>query len=99
MAASPPFLFWKTLVPGRDKRFNVKGTELSGAILPNPRFAVYEVRSLESDGMPSVFFRVRDAETVTDAEIRDGIRPRVCREATTLEAALDGLEWDNCHEW
>ncbi len=99
MAAFLPFLFWKTLVTSRDQRFNVKGTELSGAILPNPRFAVYEVRSLEPDGMPGVFFRVRDAETVTDAEIRDGVRPRVCREAATLEAALNGLEWDSCYEW
>jgi hypothetical protein len=75
---------WRTLIGHRNPRFMVKGHELAVTLYgPANRFAVYEVRTLTSDG-PSCAYRVRDAETVSDAEVRAGIGSRVIG---------DGLLW------
>jgi len=72
-------LQWKSLVPSWHKRFYVKGTELSCAIIPGcrSRFCIYEVRCLDENGQPDVFYRVRDAEGVSDAGLKAGERPPV----------------------
>jgi len=75
-------LEWKTLVPSKDRRFFVKGTELSCAIIPccRSRFCIYEVRCLDENGQPDVFYRIRDAEGVSDADLKSGVRPPVVME-------------------
>lgn len=71
-------LFWRSL-PYRQQRFFVRGTELSAAIVPGTlsRFAIYETRCHDAAGMPDRYYRVRDAETVTDDEIRAGKQARI----------------------
>jgi len=72
-------LEWSPLTTSRDPGFMVKGTELAQAIVPGTRsrFAIVEVRALGADRMPDVTYRVRDAETVSDADVRAGKRPAV----------------------
>lgn len=82
-------LDWKTLVGSRDSKFFVKGTELSGAICgARSRLAVYEVRALEADGSPTIKFRVRDAQTVSDVEVLAGVRPRIVFETYDYDELL-----------
>lgn len=59
-------------------RYLVKGSELAVAIVgPQSRFAVYEVRTREADGFSGVRFDVRDANGVSDADVKAGKRPPV----------------------
>lgn len=95
-------LDWRTLPQkNRDAAF-VKGTEID-VCFPDGfhhRFAIYSVRCLGRDidqyGKPvtlyDVFYRIRDAETVSDAETRDGVRPRVVGEFITLDEALKAIQ-------
>jgi hypothetical protein len=72
-------LNWRSLTPefGRSA-FLVKGTELSVALYtPNPRFCLYEIRTYAADGFPDRAIIVRDAETVSDAEVKAGVRPKI----------------------
>jgi hypothetical protein len=57
----------------------VKGQELSVAIVPDclSRFAISEVRVYNPDGFPDRAYAVRDASSVSDAEVRAGKRSRV----------------------
>lgn len=80
MAAS-----WRSLINHRDPRFMVKGHELAVSFRSGYRFAVYEVRTLEADGHCGTAYRIRDAHTVSDAEVRARVAPKV---------VADGLTWD-----
>jgi hypothetical protein len=56
--------------PGKDL---VKGTRLAVAYYgPQSRFAIYEVRMREADGMPGLRYHVADANGITDAEVKEG---------------------------
>lgn len=72
-------LSWRTITPSNNPKFTVKGTELAQAIVPgtNSRFAIVEVRTIDADRFLSVTYYVRDAKTVSDAEVRDGIKPKI----------------------
>lgn len=71
-------LEWRPLAypAGRDL---VKGTELASAFVPDTlhRFAVVETRAIDAEGLPCLIYRLRDAETITDSEVREGVKPRV----------------------
>ncbi len=69
-----------------------KGTELAQAIVPgtHSRFAVVETRTREADGFPGVCYRVRDAATVSDADVRDGKRPAI---VARFDNANDAVVW------
>lgn len=75
-------LEWRSLNAPRDKEL-VKGTELSFAYAgQNNRFQIVEVRTRvwdETDQRhyPSVSYVVRDAATVTDAEVCKGKRSQI----------------------
>jgi len=87
---------WRTLIRSSDPRFLVKGAELEVALVgPASRFALYCVRTLVPalPGSRDRFdldlgFVVRDAETVTDAQVRDGVRPAIVGRFSTLDEAL-----------
>lgn len=81
-------LNWQTITGSLDPRYMVKGTELAQAILPGNhcRFALVEVRCYDADRNSDVTYRVRDAETVTDAEVKSGTRPRVVFEGSYDDA-------------
>lgn len=85
---------WRTITHSQSPSFMVKGTELARAVLPNcrSRFCVYEVRCLDADRQPDVFFRLRDAETVSDEDVRSGARPRVVFESREWSAILSFVE-------
>lgn len=88
---------WHTLCPSSDGRFLVQGTELACAYVPGTRsrLLVYEVRTVTRDAEGPVFDRryvMRDADRVTDAEVRDGKRPPVVGTWDTLEEVEAAVE-------
>lgn len=91
-------LNWTSLVSSRDQKFLVKGTELACAIVPNhhSRFALYEVRRYVTGDngkwWSDVGYRIRDAATVSDADLKNGKRPRVVFEAEGMDEALAAVE-------
>jgi hypothetical protein len=69
---------WRSLIGSRDPRFTVKGHELAYRLYGDQsRFAIYEVRCIEKDGHLGVFYSVRDAQTISDAELKAGARPKI----------------------
>lgn len=72
-------LEWRGLAYDRAKFF-VKGTEFAAAFVPGTgyRFVIYETRGGRDDaGEPTLVYRLRDAETVTLAEVREGKQPAI----------------------
>jgi hypothetical protein len=69
---------WKPITPSNSPKFLVKGTELNQAIVPgfNSRYALVEVRTYDLDGHADRGYSVRDAATVSDAEVREGKKPK-----------------------
>ena len=77
---------WRTLIGSANPKFMVKGHELAVTLYgDNARFSVSEVRVIEADGYCGTRYRVRDAHTVTDAEVRAG---------KSSQVVADGLTWD-----
>lgn len=90
-------LNWRTVTPSRHNSFLVRGTELSVAIVPNTlsRFQVCEIRTIMrgDDGMEyDREYALRDAETVSDADIADGKRPAIVGRYPTLDDALAAIQ-------
>lgn len=82
-------LNWVSVTTSRDAKFMVKGVELANAICGTLcRFQICEHRAYTTDRTPTVIYRVRDAETVTDAQVRDGVRPKVVAIFDTFEDAF-----------
>lgn len=83
-------LNWRTLIGHKNPLFSVKGHELAVALVGDQsRFALYEVRgAAEADGTWTTFYRLRDAHTVSDAQVAEGVRPRVVFESDDIEACL-----------
>jgi hypothetical protein len=82
-------LDWRTKVSSMDPKFMVKGTELATAMCgQNGRFQICEVRALDADRMPGVRYRVRDALTVSDQDVRDGKRSEIVQDVATLDEAV-----------
>lgn len=84
-------LRWRTLVRERDHAFFVKGSELANAIVPGTshRFMLCEVRAYPTGDYaePDREYCVRDAHAITDAQVRDRVRPPiVARFGTEAEA-------------
>lgn len=84
---------WQTICPSNSREHLVRGTELERAFVPGTasRLAIYTVRTYDRDGY-DVRFRVRDADKISDAEVRAGKRPPIIGEFATqdeLELALE----------
>lgn len=98
-------LDWRTIQhANRDQRY-VRGTELDYCFPDGflHRFKIVSVRTVNREDNPSyadgrtmltydVKYRVYDAATVTDAEIKQGIAPRSIAEFATLDEALAFIE-------
>jgi hypothetical protein len=71
-------LNWRSL-PYDPAKFLVKGTEIAQAIVPGTlsRFAIVETRALDASRMPALVYRLRDAATVSDAQVKVGERPHI----------------------
>lgn len=98
---------WRVLVNSREPKHWERGTEIEVSIPDGfrSRFAVYSVRTsrwakdvgcinggyVEYDCR----YRIRDAETVTDAQVKEGVRPSAVAEFATLAEAD---EWMLAHQ-
>lgn len=91
-------LEWRTVTSSLSPAAKVRGTVLEQALAPGflSRFAVQSVRTSRyvaskeaQDGRGYVqldcTYQIADAHTVSDAETREGISPRVVFKAETLE--------------
>lgn len=94
---------WRVLVNSRETKHWERGTEIDVS-LPHgfrSRFAVYSVRTTRWAKDVSCVaggyveydcrYRVRDAKTVSDAQVRAGERPAVVAEFATLNEVDDWL--------
>jgi hypothetical protein len=93
---------WRTLVPSREPAHMVRGTEIEMSIPDgqHSRFAIYAVRTTQWLKDASHYnggyvqgdctYRIRDAHTVSDAELRAGKRPDIAANFATL---------DECEAW
>ena len=74
-------LNWRTVTHSQSSKFLVKGTELSNAIVPgtSSRFQLCEIRSYDADKNADRRYAVRDAATVSDEDVRNGVRPRIVK--------------------
>ncbi|PKA40440.1 hypothetical protein CWR43_28080 [Rhizobium sullae] len=83
-------LKWRVVTHSRDNKFMVKGTELNNAVYGGlSRFQICEHRSYDADNNADRRYVIRDAETVTDADVRSGKRPDVVAGFDTLDAAME----------
>lgn len=85
---------WRSLVSSSDPKFMVKGTELSVCLSfgRRSRFAVYEVRCFTgADRMPDRYFRIRDAEGISDADVKLGKRPPVVATCDTEDQVYKAI--------
>ena len=92
---------WRSIVPSNDPRHLKRGTEIElSCPMGEPyygRFAIYTVRQSRYvkdakaiDGgyvEYDVTYRVRDAGSVSDAQVRAGERPAIAFEGATLDTA------------
>lgn len=86
-------LNWRTICGSNDPRHLVKGTEIEVCYPAgyHNRFALYSVRTVSREGDHTVHdmrYRVRDAGTVSDAQVREGKRPDIVCEVDRLDDAL-----------
>lgn len=74
-------LDWRSTAESSGPRALIKGTELARAIVPgtHSRFQICAVRAWDevSSTMTGEVYQIRDAATVSDAQVRDGIRSKV----------------------
>jgi len=74
----------------KPEQFFVKGTELNQALAgANKRYALIEVRCYDKDRNPELLYRVRDAATVSDEQVLNGVRPKVVFESLNYDEALN----------
>lgn len=81
---------WRTVTQTNDRRFLVKGAELSVALVPgtHSRFQLCEIRCYDKEGFADRRYAVRDAATVTDEQIREGKRSEIVAWHETLDDAV-----------
>jgi hypothetical protein len=82
-------LNWKTVTGAANPKFLVKGTELSVTLCgEHSRFQICEIRCLDADGNPDRRYAIRDAETVSDADVRAKIRPKIVAWLARVDEAI-----------
>lgn len=94
-------LQWRPILTSADPKFMVKGHVLASALYgPQNRFLIEEVRAMVDDAScfegyyMGVCYRVRDAATVTDAQVRAGQHSKIIGQMETAQAAMafcDGI--------
>jgi hypothetical protein len=69
---------WKSITPSNSPKYMVKGTELNYMFAGvNSRYAIVEVRSYDKDRNADRSYIIRDAYTVSDEDIKNGVRPKI----------------------
>lgn len=88
-------LNWRTVTPSLDRQSMVKGTVLECVSAgKNRRFLVESVRTYDADRNADAYYRVRDAEKVSDADVRQGKRSPVVFTSDSLDACLAFVNHD-----
>ena len=88
-------LNWRVVTKSNSHKFMVKGTVLNHAICgPNSRYLMEEVRCYDKDRNADRLYMVRDAHTVSDAQVAESIRPKVMGWFDTLELAMEMVNKD-----
>jgi hypothetical protein len=83
-------LRWRSVTPSTSPKFLVKGTELNHALAGEcSRFQLCEHRIYDADGHADREYLVRDAEQVTDADMREHKRPPIVARFAGLDEALE----------
>lgn len=87
-------LCWRVVLGRDDPKYMVKGHVLATAFAPgtHSRFMIEEVRRMNADRSMGVAYRVRDAATVSDAEVRDGKMSKVVFYADTIDDCLSWID-------
>jgi hypothetical protein len=84
---------WRNVTKSNDPKFLVKGTELNTKVCGRlSRYQLCEIRSYEDNGFPDRIYYVRDAHTISDADIRDGVRPKIVATFKTQNEAMNFIE-------
>jgi hypothetical protein len=87
-------LNWRTVTHSQSDRFLVSGSELSVALVPGTlsRFQLCEIRTYDrGEAFPhGRRYAIRDAATVSDADVREGKRPAIVK---WFADELAALEW------
>lgn len=82
-------LFWITVTPSSNPNFLTKGTILSQAIFgPNKRYMAQEIRSYDRDNMPDRRYVVRDAETISDHQVKLKVQPKIVFQTESYDQLL-----------
>jgi len=69
---------WKSITPSNSPKYMVMGTELNYMLAGvNSRYAIVEVRSYDKDRNADRLYIIRDAHTVSDEDIKNGVRPKI----------------------
>lgn len=83
-------LNWRTVTHSQSPKFMVKGTELSNTLAGDrSRYQICEHRSYDSEGFADRQYYVRDAESVSDADVKAGKRPAIVGRFDDLDAAIN----------
>lgn len=83
-------LNWRNVTPSNSTKFLVKGTELNVALCgPLSRFQICEVRAYDAERNADREYVVRDAHTVSDADVRAGKRPAIVARFTDEYDAIN----------
>lgn len=85
-------LDWRVVTQSNDRKFMVKNTVLARAFVPDThfRFLLEEVRCYDAENNADRFYRVRDAATVSDEQVRNG------KESETVyrcETEAEAIAW------
>lgn len=69
---------YRSITPSNSPKYMVKGTELNQAIVPGylSRYAIVEVRTYDADRHADRGYSIRDANTVSDADVKAGKKPK-----------------------
>lgn len=93
---------WRTITASRDPAHEKAGTELECALVARSRFAVISVRVTRWVKQPYYInggyvqldcrYEVRDADKISDAQVKAGERPPVVFRADDLDAVVAFLK-------
>lgn len=104
-------LNWRPVTPSNNPKHWVKGSEIDSCVPDGflSRFRIASIRCYvwQADAsnprggtyVADAFYRVYDAETISDAQVREGVKPASVGNFDTLDAALASIEPYRFHDF
>lgn len=88
-----PNLNWQYVTDPRDPKFMVKGTRIAQAVYGfQNRFAICEVRRGTPEDRFGVAYGVSDASTVSDAEVKAGVLPKIVKFYPNIDECVAAID-------